>query len=102
MAEAKPYTIPKQVVWEAYQDVKGFFDNLDHDLVRKAVQHHDKTPWVLPYVQPWLKAPVQRQDGSRQERTKGSPQGAVISPLLANLFLRHAFDTWRRRNYPDV
>jgi RNA-directed DNA polymerase len=87
--------------WVIDLDIKGFFDNLDHDLVMKAVRHHDKTPWVLLYIERWLKAPVQRQDGSQQERTKGSPQGAVVSPLLANLFLHHAFDTWMRRNYPD-
>ncbi len=88
--------------WVIDLDIKGFFDNLDHDLVMKSVRHHDKTPWVLLYIQRWLKAPVQRQDGSQQERTKGSPQGAVVSPLLANLFLHHAFDTWMRRSYPDV
>ena len=88
--------------WVIDLDIKGFFDNLDHDLVMKAVQHHDKTPWVLLYIERWLKAPVQRQDGSQQERTKGSPQGAVVSPLLANLFLHHAFDTWMRRTYPDI
>jgi RNA-directed DNA polymerase len=87
--------------WVIDLDIKGFFDNLDHDLVMKAVRHHDKTPWVLLYIERWLKAPVQRQDGSQQERTKGSPQGAVVSPLLANLFLHHAFDTWMRRTYPD-
>ena len=83
-------------------DIKGFFDNLDHDLVMKAVKHHDKTPWVLLYIERWLAAPVQRPDGSLQERTKGSPQGAVVSPLLANLFLHHAFDTWMSRNHPDI
>jgi RNA-directed DNA polymerase len=88
--------------WVIDLDIKGFFDNLDHDLVMKAVRHHDKTPWVLLYIERWLKAPVQRQDGSQQERTKGSPQGAVVSPLLANLFLHHAFDTWMRRTYPDI
>jgi RNA-directed DNA polymerase len=88
--------------WVIDLDIKGFFDNLDHDLVMKAVRHHDKTPWVLLYIERWLKAPVQRQDGSQQERAKGSPQGAVVSPLLANLFLHHAFDTWMRRSYPDV
>ena len=56
------------------------FDNLDWDLVMKAVRHHDKTPWVLLYIERWLKAPLQRQDGSLQEWTKGSPQGAVITP----------------------
>jgi len=88
--------------WVIDLDIKGFFDNLDHELVMKAVQHHDKTPWVLLYIERWLKAPVQRQDGTQQERTKGSPQGAVVSPLLANLFLHHAFDTWMQRLHPDI
>jgi RNA-directed DNA polymerase len=88
--------------WVIDLDIKGFFDNLDHNLVMKAVRHHDKTPWVLLYIERWLMAPVQRQDGSQQERTKGSPQGAVVSPLLANLFLHHAFDDWMRRNHPSV
>jgi RNA-directed DNA polymerase len=88
--------------WVIDLDIKGFFDNLDHDLVMKAVRHHDKTPWVLLYIQRWLKAPVQRQDGSQKERTKWSPQGAVVSPLLANLFLHHAFDDWMRRNHPSI
>ena len=88
--------------WVIDLDIKGFFDNLDHDLVMKSVRRHDKTPWVLLYIERWLSAPVQRQDGSLQERTKGSPQGAVISPLLANLFLHHAFDNWMRRNHPSI
>jgi RNA-directed DNA polymerase len=59
--------------------------------------------WPAPmYIERWLKAPVQRQDGSLQERTKGSPQGAVVSPLLANLFLHHGFDNWMRRNHPSI
>jgi RNA-directed DNA polymerase len=88
--------------WVIDLDIKGFFDNLDHDLVMKAVRHHDKTPWILLYIERWLKAPVQRQDGSLEKRTKGSPQGAVVSPLLANLFLHHAFDEWMRRNHPSM
>jgi len=88
--------------WVIDLDIKGFFDNLDHDLVMKAVRHHDKTPWVLLYIERWLKAPVQRQDGSLEERTKGSPQGAVVSPLLSNLFLHYAFDSWMRRNHPSI
>jgi RNA-directed DNA polymerase len=88
--------------WVIDLDIKGFFDNLDHELVMKAVRHHDKTPWVLLYIERWLKAPVQRQDGSLQERMKGSPQGAVVSPLLANLFLHHAFDDWMRRHHPSI
>jgi RNA-directed DNA polymerase len=88
--------------WVIDLDIKGFFDNLDWNLVLKAVRHHDQTPWVLLYIERWLKAPVQQPDGSQQERTKGSPQGAVISPLLANLFMHHAFDRWMKRTYPDV
>lgn len=88
--------------WVIDLDIKGFFDNLDHALVMKTVRHHDKTPWVLLYIERWLKAPVQRRDGTQQERTKGSPQGAVVSPLLANLFLHHAFDTWMQRSHPDI
>jgi RNA-directed DNA polymerase len=68
----------------------------------KTVRHHVKTPWILLYIERWLKAPVQQPDGSRVERTKGSPQGAVISPLLANLFMHYAFDLWMRRTYPSV
>lgn len=88
--------------WVIDLDIKGFFDNLDWNLVLKAVHHHDQTPWVLLYIERWLKAPVQQPDGSHQERTKGSAQGAVISPLLANLFMHHAFDMWMKRTYPDV
>ena len=88
--------------WVIDLDIKGFFDNLDWALVMKAVRHHDQTPWVLLYIERWLKAPVQRQDGSLQERTKGSPQGAVVSPLLANLFLHHALDDWMRRKHPHI
>jgi RNA-directed DNA polymerase len=88
--------------WVIDLDIKGFFDNLDWELVLKAVQHHDKSPWVLLYIERWLKAPVRRPDGSLVERTKGSPQGAVVSPLLANLFLHYAFDCWMQRNHPSV
>ena len=70
--------------WVIDLDIKGFFDNLDHELVMKTVRHHAEAPWVLLYIERWLRAPVQRQDGSQEERTKGSPQGSVVSPLLAN------------------
>ena len=88
--------------WVVDLDIKGFFDNLDWDLVLKTVRHHVKTPWVLLYIERWLKAPVVKQDGSREERTKGSPQGSVISPLLANLFMHYAFDLWMKRTYPEI
>ena len=88
--------------WVIDLDIKGFFDNLDHDLVMRAVRRHTKQPWILLYVERWLKAPVQRKDGSLEVRLKGTPQGSVISPLLSNLFMHYAFDEWLRRNFPHI
>jgi group II intron reverse transcriptase/maturase len=86
--------------WVLDLDIKGFFDNIPHDLLMRALQHHVNEKWVLLYVERWLKAPVQMPDGSVEERSKGTPQGGVISPLLANLFLHYAFDKWMERNNP--
>jgi len=88
--------------WVIDLDIKGFFDNLDWDLVMRSVRHHCDVPWILLYVERWLRAPVQHEDGRLEERTKGSPQGSVISPLLANLFMHYAFDDWLRRNHPSI
>ncbi len=88
--------------WVIDLDIKGFFDNLDHEFLMRAVRRHSDLSWVLMYVQRWLSAPVEHADGRREERTKGSPQGSVISPLLANLFLHYAFDEWMRRHHPRV
>ena len=88
--------------WVIDLDIKGFFDNLDWELILKALGHHTNIPWILLYVERWLKAPVLRTDGSLEERTKGSPQGAVISPLLSNLFMHYAFDEWLRRNFLHI
>jgi len=88
--------------WVIDLDIKGFFDNLDWDLVTRAVRHHTDVPWILLYVERWLRAPVQHEDGRLEERTKGSPQGSVISPLLSNLFMHYAFDEWLRRTHPSI
>ena len=92
--------------WVIDLDIKGFFDNLRHDLILKAVRHHtDPNPdlkWVPLYVERWLTAPVQLADGTLEERSAGSPQGGVISPLLANLFMHYAFDAWMGREFPNV
>jgi group II intron reverse transcriptase/maturase len=88
--------------WVLDLDIKGFFDNLDHELMLRAVQRHAKDKWVVLYIERWLKAPVQLPDGSRQQRDRGTPQGGVISPLLANLFLHYAFDAWMQRRHPEV
>ena len=88
--------------WVIDLDIKAFFDSIPHDLVERAVAHHTDLPWVRLYVARWLRAPVQRPDDTLEERTKGTPQGGVISPLLANLFLHYAFDLWMQREYPAV
>lgn len=88
--------------WVIDLDIKTFFDSIPHDLVERAVAHHTDLPWVRLYVGRWLRAPVQRPDGSTQARTKGTPQGGVVSPLLANLFLHYAFDIWMQRTFPGI
>jgi RNA-directed DNA polymerase len=87
--------------WVLEFDIKGLFDNIDHELLMKAVQKHTDNPWVILYIQRWLRAPFQMSDGTVKERVKGTPQGGVISPILANLFLHYAFDKWMDRNHPD-
>lgn len=83
-------------------DIKGFFDNIDHDLLMRAVRRHTDCRWMRLYIERWLKAPVAMPDGSLQQRDRGTPQGGVASPLLANLFLHYAFDEWMGRNYPGM
>jgi RNA-directed DNA polymerase len=88
--------------WVIDLDIRAFFDSLDWDLVERAVAYHTDLSWVRLYIARWLRAPVQRPDGTVEQRARGTPQGGVISPLLANLFLHYAFDLWMRRNYPSV
>jgi RNA-directed DNA polymerase len=88
--------------WVLDLDLKSFFDSVPHDLVLRAVARHTDLRWVLLYVERWLKAPLQRADGSLVERDRGTPQGSAISPLLANMFLHYAFDVWMAREYPGV
>jgi group II intron reverse transcriptase/maturase len=88
--------------WVLDLDIKSFFDELDWSLLMRAVRRHTDCRWALLYIERWLKAPVQQSDGTLVSREKGSPQGAVISPILANLFLHYAFDRWMRVNYPGV
>jgi group II intron reverse transcriptase/maturase len=88
--------------WVLDLDIKGFFDNIDHELMLRAVRQHTDCRWVLLYVERWLKCPVQVPDGSIEMRDKGTPQGGVISPLLANLFLHYAFDKWMERNFRAI
>jgi RNA-directed DNA polymerase len=88
--------------WIIDLDIKSFFDTIPHDLVERAVAHHTELDWVRLYVKRWLRAPMECSDGTRPERTKGTPQGSVVSPLLANLFLHYAFDLWMQRTFPHL
>jgi RNA-directed DNA polymerase len=88
--------------WALDLDLKSFFDSLDHSLTLKAVTHHTNQRWILLYVERWLKAPIQYEDGTLKPRDRGSPQGSVISPVLANIFLHYALDLWLCREFPDV
>ncbi len=88
--------------WVLEFDIRGLFDNIPHALILKAVRHHTDNPWVVLYIERWLKAPLQKPDGTLVERTRGTPQGGVASPVLANLFLHYVFDAWMQRNHPAV
>jgi RNA-directed DNA polymerase len=88
--------------WVLDLDIRGFFDRVPWDLVLKAVAHHTDQRWILLYVERWLTAPLQREDGSLVWRDRGTPQGSSISPLLANMFLHYAFDAWMSRECPGI
>jgi RNA-directed DNA polymerase len=88
--------------WVIDIDVKGFFDRIDHKLMLHAVRKHTESKWLPLYIERWLKAPAINQDGKQIERKSGTPQGGVASPLLANIFLHHAFDMWMAQEYPRI
>lgn len=80
-------------------DIKGLFDNIDHELLMKAVELHIEEKWMKLYIRRWLTAPFVTKKGRVIERNSGTPQGGVISPVLANIFLHYAFDIWMKTNY---
>lgn len=88
--------------WVLDVDIQKFFDTIDHELMMKAVRHHCDETWMVLYIERWLKAPVQHRDGKEEQSTRGTPQGGVISPLLANLYLHYAFDLWMGREFPGI
>jgi len=88
--------------WVVEFDIKGLFDNIDHQLLMKALRYHCNCKWILLYIERWLTAPLQVKDGTIIRRYKGTPQGGVVSPILANLFLHYAFDAWVKRELPSV
>ena len=87
--------------WAIDLDIKGFFDNIDHTLLMKAVNHYCKDRWISMYIQIWLKAGILQKDGKLINRYTGTPQGGVISPLLANIFLHVVFDKWMEKHHPE-
>src|SRR5660398_277229 len=88
--------------WVVDLDVKAFFDSVPWDLMLRAVACHTDLKWVLLYVERWLKAPMLMPDGTLLTRTKGTPQGGPVSPLIANIFLHYGLDSWMRREFPTV
>ena len=87
--------------WVLEFDIKGLFDNIDHKLLMKAVKKHTEEKWVILYIERWLKVPFKMSDGRIVERNTGTPQGGVISPVLANLFLHYTFDKWMELHFPQ-
>lgn len=88
--------------WVIEFDIKGLFDNISHELLMKAVKEHCEMDWILLYIGRWLKAPIQDENHCIQERNCGTPQGGVVSPILANLFMHYAFDKWLTTNMKSV
>jgi len=87
--------------WVLEFDIRGLFDNIDHDMLMKAVKKHTDNKWIILYVERWLKAPMQTAEGTLVNRNLGTPQGGVISPLLSNLFLHYVFDVWMTTHHKD-
>jgi RNA-directed DNA polymerase len=88
--------------WVLEFDIKGLFDNIDHELLLRAVRKHVTHKCALLYIERWLTAPMVQEDGTRTERNRGTPQGGVVSPILANASLHYAFDLWMVRTHPNL
>ena len=88
--------------WVLAMDISKFFDAIDHELLLKALKRHTLEKWVLMSIERWLKVPYEKSDGIQVDRALGVPQGSVIGPVLANLFLHYTFDKWMEKNFPRV
>lgn len=88
--------------WVLEFDIKGLFDNINHDILMKAVNKHTNCKWELLYIKRWLTVPFRKNNGENIARAAGVPQGGVISPVLANLFLHYVFDKWMKINFPAI
>ena len=89
-----------QYDWVLEFDIKAAFDQIDHALLMKAVRRHIRESWILLYIERWLTAPFETEDGVKLPRTRGTPQGGVVSPILMNLFMHYVFDNWMKRKCP--
>lgn len=87
--------------WVLEFDIRGLFDNIQHDLLMKAVKRHTECKWALLYIERWLKVPIKLPNGETKAREKGTPQGGCISPLLSNLFMHYTFDLWMTKRNPN-
>jgi RNA-directed DNA polymerase len=85
--------VRRRVNWILDADIRGFFDNMNHEWIDRFVQHRIADPRILRLIRKWLKAGVS-EEGEWSETKVGTPQGAVISPLLANIYLHYVFDLW--------
>ena len=93
----------RQYAWVVDMDIKNFFDEVNHELLMKGLDRHVEEKWVKMYISRWLEAPIQQEDGTLLPKSgKGTPQGGVISPLLANLYLHYVLDKWLDKHYPQV
>lgn len=90
-----------QFDWVVEFDIKSAFDQIDHELLMKAVRSHIREGWILLYIERWLTAPFETTDGERLPRERGTPQGGVVSPMLMNLFMHYTFDAWMKRTHPS-
>jgi len=85
--------------WVIDLDIQGYFDTIEHTKMLELVGKYTEESWILLYVERWLKASMAAENGRSERREKGTPQGGVISPLLANIYLHHAFDVWMREEF---
>ncbi|RBP66784.1 group II intron reverse transcriptase/maturase [Alkalibaculum bacchi] len=88
--------------WVLEFDIKGLFDNINHDILMRMVKRHANEEWIILYIQRWLTAPFQMEDGTKVQRTSGTPQGGVISPVLANLFLHYVYDDFMVKEFNTI
>lgn len=101
-AIAKVSSNVRLFAWVIDLDIRKFFDNINHELLLKAVRKHVSEPWAIMYIERWLSAGYLSPAGEEYYKEDGTPQGGVISPLLANLYLHYTIDLWLSKQYKNV